>query len=170
MLALSRVLFKIADRAPSLAALQEIEAAGKQMAVLITGAVQAHEQKPSDDVVSALLEAERQGEIVRNDVIGACILVALAGLETTSALIGTAVLSLFENPDQMALLRQRPQLARRTIDEFARYHSPTQRSTRLALADLDIGNTSVRPARPYCSCLAPRIATRSHFWSRIDST
>jgi cytochrome P450 len=144
MLELSRILFKIADPFPSLAALQDIEAAGRQMAALMTGVVADHERTPREDMVSALLESERQGEIGREDVIGACILMVLAGVETTSALIGTAVLALFENPDQLELLRQRPQLAPRAIDEFARYHSPTQRSTRLALADLDIGGTPVR--------------------------
>jgi cytochrome P450 len=144
MLQLSHILFKIADHAPALASLKAIEAAGRRMIALMTDRVAEAQRAPRDDVPSALIEAERRGELDREDVIGACILMVLAGVETTSALIGTAVLALFEYPDQLAMLRARPEIATGAIDEFARFHSPTQRSTRLALTDVKFSGARVR--------------------------
>jgi cytochrome P450 len=66
------------------------------------------------------------------------------GLETTSNLIGNAMLALVRNPDQMTKLRQRPSLIKSGLEELVRFDGPIHLTARVADSDVEVGGTGVK--------------------------
>ncbi|MEV5974970.1 cytochrome P450 [Streptomyces sp. NPDC051921] len=85
--------------------------------------------EPGDDLFSSLVEAERDGLISRAELHANAILVFISGHETLVAFTASAVLTLLRHPDQLALLRARPELAATAAEEVMRYESPLQLAT-----------------------------------------
>jgi hypothetical protein len=95
-------------------------------------------KNPGDDLTSQLLQAEQDGSKLSNEELTANIILLFgAGHETTVNLIGNSLLALHRNPDQLALLKARPELIGNAIEEFLRYDSSVQLTGRVALEDID---------------------------------
>ena len=99
-------------------------------------------KRPGDDLLSALIAAEDQGDTLTEDeLLATCILLLVAGHETTVNLIGNAVLALLRNPDELSALRTDASLLRGTIEEVLRYDPPVQLTIRTALDDIALDAT-----------------------------
>jgi cytochrome P450 len=83
-------------------------------------------RRPAADLMSRLVREEREGGISRDEIIGNFMLLLMAGHETTVNLIGNAVWLLTRHPEQLRLLRQRPDLTRSAVSEVLRCESPVQ--------------------------------------------
>ncbi len=96
-------------------------------------------QSPQDDLISALAEVEEAGEILTEDeLISTCVLLLNAGHEATVNVFGNGVLALFQNPDQLNLLRNNPDVLIPTaVEEMMRYDTPLQLFRRWVLEDMD---------------------------------
>ena len=95
-------------------------------------------KNPGDDLTTQLVQAEEDGSKLSNEELTANIILLFgAGHETTVNLIGNGLLALHRNPDQLALLKSRPDLITNAIEEFLRYDSSVQMSGRVALEDID---------------------------------
>jgi cytochrome P450 len=95
-------------------------------------------KSPGDDLVTELVQAEEDGSKLTNEELTANIILLFgAGHETTVNLIGNGLLALHRNPDQLALLKARPELITNAIEEFLRYDSSVQLTGRVALEDID---------------------------------
>src|SRR5262245_8482028 len=96
----------------------------------------ARRLSPREDLISGLVAAEEAGDkLHRNELFSTLTLLLIAGNETTTNLISNAVLALLRNPDQLALLRHSPELVPDAIEEFLRYDSPVQMTSRVATRD-----------------------------------
>jgi pimeloyl-[acyl-carrier protein] synthase len=73
-----------------------------------------------------------------------CVLLLVAGHETTVNLIANGTLGLLRHPEARASLQADPALTRTAVEELLRYDSPVQFTSRHALADLEIGGSRVR--------------------------
>jgi cytochrome P450 len=94
--------------------------------------------EPREDLLSALVAAEEQGDLLTEDeMISTCILLLLAGNETTTNLIGNGMLALLEHPDELAKLEADPSLLDKAIDEMLRYDSPAQITSRIVAQDIE---------------------------------
>ncbi|MCK9876797.1 cytochrome P450 [Frankia sp. Ag45/Mut15] len=94
---------------------------------------------PEDDLLSRLVAVEESGEVLTPaEVIGICVLLLVAGMETSINLVGNGILALLAHPEQLALLRTQPDLAGPAAEEILRYDTPTQFTMRVALADSTI--------------------------------
>ena len=101
---------------------------------------------PQDDLVTALVNAEEDGErLSREDLLINLVLVLVAGNETTRNLIGNGTLALMKNPDQLQRLRDDPGLLDSAIDEMLRYDSPVQLDSRIARESVEIGGKRIEP-------------------------
>jgi cytochrome P450 len=99
----------------------------------------ARRSAPADDLLSALLAAEADGEqLTHTELVANCILLLQAGHETTQDLLGNAQVALFRHPDQLALLRDQPDLTKSAVEEFLRYDGSVQINHRVALDDLHV--------------------------------
>jgi cytochrome P450 len=79
-----------------------------------------------------LIAAADQGyPLSEEELVGMAVLLAVAGHETTTHLIGNGVLALLRHPDQLARLRTEPRLLPSAVEELARYDGPVQRTWRI---------------------------------------
>lgn len=96
------------------------------------------------DLISALLAAEVDGvHLSQRELLGFCILLLVAGNETTTNLIGNAILCFNENPGIMERLQAEPDLIPAAIEEVLRYRSPVQMMYRRAVSDVDLGGKKI---------------------------
>ena len=101
-------------------------------------------KNPGHDLTTQLLQAEEEGSKLSNDELYANIILLFgAGHETTVNLIGNGLLALHRNPDQLALLKARPELITNAIEEFLRYDSSVQMTGRAALEDVELGGKRI---------------------------
>jgi cytochrome P450 len=101
-------------------------------------------QKPREDMLSGLIAAEEAGDrLNESEMLATCILLLVAGHETTVNLIGNGTLALLRHPDQLRRLREDPSLIGTAVEELLRYDGPVQRTTRVAGEDVTIGGTRV---------------------------
>ncbi|WP_407188108.1 cytochrome P450 [Bradyrhizobium centrosematis] len=102
-------------------------------------------KNPGDDLITQLVQAEEDGNKLTNEELTANIILLFgAGHETTVNLIGNGLLALHRNPDQLALLKTRPELMEGAIEEFLRYDSSVQMTGRVALEEIeDLGGKRI---------------------------
>ena len=101
--------------------------------------VPARRARPQADLLSGLLAAEEQGDkLTEPEVISMCLLLFIAGHETTVNLIGNGLLALLRHPDQLARVQADPALVPNAIEELLRYDSPVQRTARTPMTDVEI--------------------------------
>ncbi|MGR5967730.1 cytochrome P450 family protein [Bacillus paranthracis] len=100
---------------------------------------------PSDDLISALVQAkEQEDKLSKNELLSTIWLLIIAGHETTVNLISNGVLALLQHPEQMNLLRQDPSLLASAVDELLRYAGPIMFSSRFASEDVTIHGNRIR--------------------------
>lgn len=120
-------------------ALQGGSKAAKEMFDYFRAQIQARRQKPQDDLLSALVQAEEGGDTLSLDeLLANLLLLVIAGHETTVNLIGNGMLALIENPSEMKKLRSNPDLIPSAVEEFLRFQSPLQITDRYVKEDLEI--------------------------------
>ena len=99
-------------------------------------------REPQDDVISLIVAAE--GDQVRpHEMVPLCVLLLIAGFETTTNLISNAVLALMAHREQWEALCANPTLAADVVEETLRWDTPVQQTLRFALADLDVGGVPI---------------------------
>lgn len=98
--------------------------------------VKEHRANPQDDLLSGLIAAEEAGDALSEDeIVSTCILLLVAGHETTVNLIGNGINALLEYPDQFAALTADPTQAKTAVEELLRYDSPVQMTSRWIFED-----------------------------------
>jgi len=96
---------------------------------------------PGDDMISHLLEAEverEDGTVERlsdTEVARFILLLAAAGAETVTKLVGNAVMTFAEFPDELAKLKADPSLAGGAVEEVLRYKAPSQYQGRFSVKE-----------------------------------
>ncbi|MGH3392666.1 MAG: cytochrome P450 family protein, partial [Actinomadura sp.] len=110
--------------------------------------IERRRAEPADDLISAMVTAQDEDGDRLTDVEMIAMLVALAltGPQTNATFIGNGILALLTHPDQLALLRENPELMPRAVHELLRWGGPTQIVPRMrfAVEDLEIGGMPVR--------------------------
>ncbi|OLT26338.1 cytochrome [Actinomadura sp. CNU-125] len=101
--------------------------------------------RPSDDLISALVQAGDGAErLTEPELLTTCILLYVAGHETTMDLLGNGLLALLRHPAELRRFGADVDgLAESAVEEFLRYDPPTQLSRRTALADAEIGGRRI---------------------------
>jgi len=100
--------------------------------------------RPRQDLISELLAAEAHGDrLSAGEVLSTCILLLIAGHETTASLIGTGTLTLLRHPGAWQRLAVEPDLLPAAVEELLRYESPVQRFYRVAQTDIDFAGAHI---------------------------
>jgi cytochrome P450 len=119
--------------------------AGDEFAEYFRELIAARRARPAADLLSEMIAAEDGGEkLTADELIATCILLLVAGHETTVGLISNAILALLRHPAQLALLQANPSLAAGAVEETLRYDAPVQITGRVAKGGMQIGNVAAR--------------------------
>jgi cytochrome P450 len=155
-----RSLEPVAD--PALVA--AIAAADAELTAIAAEMIAWKRSNPADDLLTALISAEDDGDALSDDeLIAQTLLLYIAGHETTVNLIAGGTLALLRNPDQLALLRDNPGLAESAVEELLRYDSPVQASRRITLEPVAIGGTTI-PAGAFVMASLGSANRDEFFW------
>lgn len=99
------------------------------------------------DLISDLitLQLEDNDKLSEDELIANCILLLVAGHETTINLIGNGLVALLQNPEQLNQLRQNPQgLLENAVEEMLRFGNPAHFVPRFAKEDLVIAGREIK--------------------------
>ena len=110
---------------------------------------------PAHDMLTRLIlgESEDGERLSAEELLQNCIFILNAGHETTTNLIGNALATLPDHPDQRARLLAEPGLIRTAVEEFLRYESSNQLGNRLCVRDCDIGGVRITAGTPVTLCI-----------------
>jgi pimeloyl-[acyl-carrier protein] synthase len=101
--------------------------------------LERRKKKTGVDLVSRLAAAEDEGsKLTEGEIMASLGTLLIGGYETTMSLMGSGVVALLQNPDQLDLLRQDPSIIPNAVEEFLRFDSPAQRLFRVALEDIEL--------------------------------
>jgi cytochrome P450 len=126
------------------ALVEAIAAADDELTEIAADMIAWKRANPADDLLTALIEAEDDGDALNDDeLIAQTLLLYIAGHETTVNLIAGGALALLRTPGQLALLRDDPALAENAVEELLRYDSPVQASRRVTLEPVTVGGTEL---------------------------
>ncbi|HEY1968011.1 MAG TPA: cytochrome P450 [Pseudonocardia sp.] len=119
----------------------QIARAGEELRRRIAAVIEDKRRIPGQDLLTALIEAEEDGDKLSDEeLVAQVLLLYVAGHETTVNLISNGTIALLRNPDQLALLRDRPDLDGPAVEELLRYDSPVQHTRRFMLAPHPVGD------------------------------
>lgn len=141
----SRALVRLLDPLVAEDAFEEALQARRALRGYLRELIATRRAHPTGDLLSALIAAEDQGhQLSEAELVSMCVLLLVAGHETTVNLIANGMLALLRQPRARARLAADPTLAGSAVEELLRYDSPVQFTSRHALADFEIDGHGVR--------------------------
>ncbi|MET9800263.1 cytochrome P450 [Streptomyces sp. NPDC006368] len=137
--------------------------------------IRDHRDHPRPDLMSALIEARDTGDRLSElELVDLCVGILIAGHETTASQIPNFVHALLDHPDQLALLRERPDLIAGAVEELLRFVPLGSGAAfpRYATEDIEVGGTLVRAGEPVLVAVgaANRDALKFDAPGRLDVT
>lgn len=127
------------------AAFRFAEQCTREMQEFLLPAIEKRRRRPGPDIISALVEAERDGELLDpEDIVATCILLLFAGHETTTNLIGNSARLLMLRGDLRRELANNDALVSGFIEELLRFEAPVQRVRRVVVAEHGIRGKRLR--------------------------
>ncbi|HEX3567904.1 MAG TPA: cytochrome P450, partial [Acidimicrobiales bacterium] len=130
----------------------EAEAAALESGLYFYQLVQERRKHPADDMITRLIEAEVDrgdegtSRLEDGEIAGFLSLLAGAGAETVTKLVGNAAVLFARNPDQWQQVLDQPELIPGAVEEILRYLPPSQYNGRYLLEERTIGEVTI-PAR-----------------------
>ncbi len=126
--------------------------------------IAARRSSPRNDLLSSLIAAEEAGDTLsESELLATCILLLIAGHETTVNLIGNGTLALLHHPEERRRLHDDPSLIHSAVEELLRYDGPVQRMTRIANEDVTIGDTTIRKSEMVMTFIGAADRDPAHF-------
>lgn len=111
--------------------------------------------KPSEGLVASLSSADIDGDrLTENEVVANCIMIAAAGQETTTNLIGNSIYTLLRDPAQMKLLTGDMSLLPPAIEELMRYEGPSHHTARKVLDNVVLGGQQLLKGQAVIAVIA----------------
>jgi cytochrome P450 len=142
----------------------EISRADEEIAERIAQVIEDKRRAPADDLLTALINAEDAGDTLDDaELVSQVVLLYVAGHETTVNLIANGTVALLRNPEQAALLRDRPDLDVGAVDELLRYDSPVQMTRRITLEPYRVGDREI-PAGSFVQAGLGSANRDEEFW------
>jgi cytochrome P450 len=133
-------------------------AAGIETGLMYYNIIQDRRAEPQDDMISDLIaaEVERDGAATKLDdieIAGFASMLGGAGAETVTKLIGNAVVTFAEHPDQWQLLLDDRSKVPAAVEELLRWEAPAQYLVRYTLKDVELHGTTIPAGNPVLLCV-----------------
>lgn len=119
--------------------------AQRELEAYLSDVVGSRRREPRGDLISGLVQAEASGDrLTGEELLEMCILLTIAGLETTTNLIGNGVNTLIDHPEEADRLRAEPKIVTTAVEELLRFDSPIQVSGRVPMEDVEVDGKLLR--------------------------
>jgi len=120
-------------------------AAVAEIGMYLASVVTARREEPADDLVTAMVSAEVDGEKLNDFEIAAFFaLLMFAGNDTTRNTISGGTLALIENPDERRKLAEDPELIESAVEEMLRWVTPVMHFRRTPTTDTELRGVPIR--------------------------
>lgn len=128
-----------------------LEHARRHLFAYFSGLAEERRRAPGDDVVSMLANANIDGRpIPDRELLSNCMLLVVAGNETTRAAAARGLLALIEHPEQLRLLREQPNLVETAVEEIIRWTSPIAQFCRTPVRPVEVRGQRIRAGQTLC--------------------
>lgn len=126
------------------AELERLRASVNDLKHYFEQAIEQRRRNPKEDLITALVRAEEENQALSaREVLAMCVLLLIAGNETTTNLLGNTLITLLSHPAEFAKVRADLSLVPQMIEEVLRYESPVQAILRLATSDAEIAGSTI---------------------------
>ena len=130
--------------APDAERLRQLGVLFSEMDAYFSALAAQRRRPPREDLLTGLVQAQFEGsQLTQQEMITMLVLLLVAGNETTTSLIGNAVLELLDHPDELARLRAAPSLMPTAVDEVLRFSSPSRLDPRRATRRVELRGHTV---------------------------
>ena len=137
--------------------IDEVMAARDQLLEYLAELVAQRRAHPTDDLMGALVALRDEGDALSEiELVNLGLAMLVGGYETTAAQLGKSIFCLLTHPDQLALVRDRPDLVPQAVEELLRF-IPLSSGTALAwiaLEDVEVGGVTIRAGEPVMASAA----------------
>ena len=140
----TRALTPVLDEPPGSMARLESQRAILGFTEYFQDVVEQRRRHPRADLFTKVVDAAVPAGISDDDLIANVAFVFLAGQESVQHLIGNALMALWAHPDQARRVKDDPTLLAPAVEELARFDSPVQLTSRVALATVEVGGSTIR--------------------------
>jgi cytochrome P450 len=130
----------------------------------ILAAIAWKRDNPGDDLLTALIAAEDDGDALsEEELLDQIVLLYIAGHETTVNLIGNGTYALLRNRAQLERWQADPELDTNAVEELLRFDSPVQFSRRIAVADMEVAGHAIPKGSYLMTCLGSANRDEAHW-------
>jgi cytochrome P450 len=149
---------------PGIETLERAQTALVEIRAYLAALIAERRREPREDLLSQLVAAESEGDrLTEAELISTSVTLLVAGHETTTSLIGSAIYTLLHHPDQWRLVQDDPGLLRSALEEVLRYESPVSRQPRLMKADAELSGKAIRKGQMVFQMLNAANRDPAHF-------
>jgi cytochrome P450 len=144
-----------------------------EMVAYFRGLIAERRGHHGPDLLSGLIEAEEAGDhLSEPELLSTCVLLYVAGHETTVNLIGNGLLALLRHPEERRRLQDDLGLLHGAVEELLRYDGPVQRTGRMATVDCEIAGVPIPAGSLVLGLLGAANRDPAHFAEpdRLDVT
>ncbi|MEU8618705.1 cytochrome P450 [Streptomyces sp. NPDC048623] len=147
----SEVIFSLGGHS-----VEEVKEARGEIIGYLRGLIEQRREEPADDLLSVLVHARDEGQQLSEDeLLDFAMILMTVGHQSTANSLGTALFTLLHHPDQLELLRNKPELIPGAVEELLRFNPFVFTGTQLRVAteDLTIGETAIRKGEAVIAAL-----------------
>ncbi|WP_217214600.1 cytochrome P450 [Streptomyces sp. AC550_RSS872] len=141
---LTTLLMRSVELTPDREVMRVIEAADAEIFEVVSDAISRKRREPGDDLLTALIAAEDDGDTLTHDELVAQVtMLYVAGYETSVNLISAGAHALLRHPDQRELLHNKSELVPNAVEEVLRHEPPVHFSRRVTLQPYRVGGHEI---------------------------
>lgn len=129
----------------------------------LAAAVETAKQRGGDDLIRRLIDANDGGQLSDDELLASCVLLLVAGNETTTKLITNGVLQLARHPEQRALLVEDPELIPGAVEELFRFDGTVQSTFRAVTKETEVEGVTLSPGTMVLVMVAAANRDPDHF-------
>lgn len=154
LIELGSVMIKALDLYISFKDILQINEASEKFIAYFKKVVAEKERNPDNGIVSKLVELNKQENVLNDhELISSCILLFIAGEETSVSLMGTGLYNLLRHRESLEQIRKNPAKIPMAIEELLRYDAPVQIVGRIAGKETVLGNKTIKTGDTLTICL-----------------
>lgn len=140
----------------------------EELKAYLAAAVETAKDRAGDDLIRRLIDANDDGQLSDDELLASCVLLLVAGNETTTKLITNGVLQLASHPEQRALLVESPELIPGAVEELFRFDGTVQSTFRMVTQETEVEGVALSPGTMVLVMVAAANRDPSHFENPDD--